>query len=526
MGGAIAALFFDDDRYVIRFPSACWGTLTILLIYLMGRDMFHPVVGCTAAVLYALAPIAIAMANFGRYPSQLQFFTALSVYCFWRTLNGRAELNHRYLLFTTLSVIAMFLSWEPSLLIAPAMIAGAMWIRRGRLQSILRDPWVWCAIGAVAVVMLLQLSHRDFKQSQRMNFGTGASDVALKTMWRYAQFDIAHFLKATSWCADMALPIAGLFGCIALMVRHAFRDAAIYLLTTLLMTSGIIALLLPVDADRYSYFLTPLLILSATASAVAAARALRKLVPQRAPAAWKWYGRMVARAVVVVLLVCAIELSAATMEWDGTFASVNPMARATRYLSGPASFLRERLQPGDIVLGTQPYLLDHQLSRESGGTKRLEQDSTLWLQTRLHLQAVLNDVRPVPLNRRDGTELVPNLASLETVFAQPRRLWFVVEKGHFNRLNVDEVDSFLRQHMDIVFEDSEAVVLIRDRRHRTAKLRSRDERTLHGAQTDFLRKDAAIIPWVIGDAAGPARSVILNPTEDRDDAGPPSLRFR
>jgi hypothetical protein len=80
--------------------------------------------------------------------------------------------------------------------------------------------------------------------------------------------------------------------------------------------------------------------------------------------------------------------------------------------------------------------------------------------------------------------------------------------------------------MDIVFEDSEAVVLIRDRRHRTAKLRSRDERTLHGAQTDFLRKDAAIIPWVIGDAAGPARSVILNPTEDRDDAGPPSLRFR
>jgi Dolichyl-phosphate-mannose-protein mannosyltransferase len=157
VGGALAALFFDDDRYVIRFPSVCWGTLTIILIYVIGRDMFHPVVGLVAAALYAFAPVPLAMANFGRYPSQLQFFTGLTTYYFWRTLAVPGPLNRRYLLFTTLSVIAMFLSWEPSLLLAPGMIVAALWMRRGRLQTIVGDPRVWCAIGAVAAALLLQI---------------------------------------------------------------------------------------------------------------------------------------------------------------------------------------------------------------------------------------------------------------------------------------------------------------------------------------------------------------------------------
>jgi hypothetical protein len=166
------------------------------------------------------------------------------------------------------------------------------------------------------------------------------------------------------------------------------------------------------------------------------------------------------------------------------------MAQSTRYLGGPAAFLNRNAEPTDIVLGTQPYLLDHHLNRASDGLKQLDQDSTLWLQTRLHLQAVLDDVRPLPLNRRDGTAMVANLDSLTALFAKSKRIWFIAEKGHFNRLNLDEVDAFLRQHMDVVYEDSEAVVLLRDTQHRPAALRNRDERTLLGAQTDYLRKDA------------------------------------
>jgi hypothetical protein len=360
-----------------------------------------------------------------------------------------------------------------------------------------------------------------------MSIGTGASDVALKPMWRYASFDIAHFLKATSWCARDVLPMAGLLGALVLIVRHTFRDSMIYLLFVLLVTSAIIALGLPVDADRYSYFLTPLLVVAVTAATIAAARSLRKLISHPAPAAWNWYARMTARITVFVLFLFAIELSDATVEWDGTLASLNPMAESTRYLGGPAEFLNQHVEEDDIVLGTQPYLLDHQMERASRGDRQLDQNSTLWLQTRLHLQAVLDDIRPLPLNRRDGTAMVANLESLKTIFAQPRRIWFAAEKGHFNRLNVDEVDMFMRQHMDVAFEDSEAVVLVRDTRHRPAAARSRDEKILREAQIDFLRKDTATTPAGIEEGVlNPAANPTFNPTMGRDEAGRPEGRER
>jgi 4-amino-4-deoxy-L-arabinose transferase-like glycosyltransferase len=94
---ALASLVFDDARYVMRFPPVCWSTLTIVLIYLVGRRMFTRRVGLVAAAIYTLAPAVIATSNFGRYLEQLQFLTLLTVYFFWLTIRGPGPLNTRAL---------------------------------------------------------------------------------------------------------------------------------------------------------------------------------------------------------------------------------------------------------------------------------------------------------------------------------------------------------------------------------------------------------------------------------------------
>jgi hypothetical protein len=121
--------------------------------------------------------------------------------------------------------------------------------------------------------------------------------------------------------------------------------------------------------------------------------------------------------------------------------------------------------------------------------------------------------------------MVANLEALTTVFARPNRIWLLVEKGHFNRLNGDEVDAFLRQNMDVVFEDFESVVLLRDTRHRPAAVRHRDEKTLSEAQTDFLLKNAVTIPWN-SSGISVTSGLAPSPTRSQDDGGSPERQER
>jgi len=145
---ALAALVFDDAAYIVRFPAVCWSTLTIWLIFHVGRRWFTTSVGLLAATLYTVAPVCIAMSNFGRYFNQLQFFVLLTMYFFWLTLRGAGPIDRRALWLTAFSFLGLFLTWEASALIAPGMVFAALVQRRGHLRPVLCSPpsgprWCW-----------------------------------------------------------------------------------------------------------------------------------------------------------------------------------------------------------------------------------------------------------------------------------------------------------------------------------------------------------------------------------------------
>src|SRR5262249_14127768 len=103
---ALAELFFDDPIYVIRIPAIIWGTLTIVLMYIVGRGLFRSrQVGLVAATFYTFSPVCIAMSNFGRYFGPLQFFTLLCIYLYWKTVRGTGAIDRRALWLCTAAFV-------------------------------------------------------------------------------------------------------------------------------------------------------------------------------------------------------------------------------------------------------------------------------------------------------------------------------------------------------------------------------------------------------------------------------------
>jgi hypothetical protein len=488
---ALAMAVFRDDCFVVRFPAVCWSMLTLWLIYVAGRRMFrNQAVGLVAAAIYALSPVVIQMTNFGRYFAQLQFMALAVVYFFWLTIEGAGPINRRALWLTVIFFIAMFLSWEASALIAIGMMAGAMIERRGRLRSVLGAPAVYAGMLLILVVIIGQISHRTLRQYERLWYGTGASDITLTPMWRYPDFSLWYYIHEASWNRDYLLPIIGLIAGLALALMHPYRRQARFLLFIFLITAWIQALGLPVKAPRYAYHLTPILILLASAALVAALRALINLGRQawvtRDTSRWRicfgaggW-----ACAIAVIALASGITIQTTEITWAHSAGY-----RLTQYkfadMEAPIKYLRDHLQDGDVVMSTAPHVVDHVL-RLMGSPRDQGLSTDMWPQSKLHLQASLDDHRALPLHRLYGVVMPANMESMREAFSRNGRIWYVVDPTFNHIIQEEEITSYFRQHMEVVYEDFSSIVMLAGEKHRPAFIRLADEAALRTSRAKYL----------------------------------------
>jgi hypothetical protein len=340
----------------------------------------------------------------------------------------------------------------------------------------------------VALVMVVQYSHRQLQLTQMLWYGTGASEAGFKPMWTYPKFDLWYYVWMTGWSRDALVPLLGLGGAGLLALRQGVRAPSGFLLLILLTTCGVMALLLSVKAWRYSYHLMPLLILLAAAALHAGAGHLLQLARTgTGPGRWRPYAYGVATLVVLAGLVLGNGLTLQLTEMEPCRLAgiveipVQHLGRAvlvySDYRAG-ARFVRDRLQAADVVLTDRPQLVDLFLGRPAD----------YFLQSKLHVQAVLDDQRPLPLHHYTATVMLSDLASLEHLFARHQRIWYIARPQVQSVLLDPDVAAFLRQQMDVVYEDFSLVVLCRSgASHRPASLRRVDEQTFQQARANLLR---------------------------------------
>jgi hypothetical protein len=110
-----------------------------------------------------------------------------------------------------------------------------------------------------------------------------------------------------------------------------------------------------------------------------------------------------------------------------------------------------------------------------------------WLESTLIVQATLGDSRAMPRDRRSGTPMIYDISQLKQLFTDHDRVWYCTTRFGQSRINDSSVSKFLRENMDVVYEDFTTAVMLRDNNHRTAPLRVDEEEAGSVASDFYLR---------------------------------------
>ena len=173
------SLTVDSSVFAARLPSVVFATLTIPVLYLLGKTLFGRQVGLLAALLLAIAPLHIRYAQEARMYSMLTFFSLLSLYLFWRAIRtGQLRWWVGFALATALNLYTQQLA----LLLLGVLILFGLWLLlRTRAKPELKREFPfegWHFFGAVGLGGLLYL--RVYKLGAGTVHRTGPIPFALK----------------------------------------------------------------------------------------------------------------------------------------------------------------------------------------------------------------------------------------------------------------------------------------------------------------------------------------------------------
>lgn len=79
------------DPVGMDYMVALIGTLTILMIYLLGKEIFNYKIGLLIALLYATNPLVIAFSNHAWNPNLVPFFMLLTIYGIYKVFGERQD---------------------------------------------------------------------------------------------------------------------------------------------------------------------------------------------------------------------------------------------------------------------------------------------------------------------------------------------------------------------------------------------------------------------------------------------------
>lgn len=109
--------FLGLNEFSIRIPSTVFGTLNVLLIFLLGKILFKKnEIGLSAALFLAISPYAIHFSHFNHEANFALFFFMLGFLLFYSSFN-----KSKYLPFSVLSFCITFITYHPAKIIVPAM---------------------------------------------------------------------------------------------------------------------------------------------------------------------------------------------------------------------------------------------------------------------------------------------------------------------------------------------------------------------------------------------------------------------
>ena len=178
---ALSCFIFGWSDWAVLLPAVVFGTLTTLLLGLMGRSLFDWRTGLLAALIYAFNPFNVFWAQHCFHPSQDQFFALLTIWFFYLAIRQPGKLEPKYLYGACLCFCLLYLSWEGSGFLLP-VLAGALLLMHPGRWGWLRQPQLWIGLHCCWV----SRSHRN------VDAKNGSARLPLPRLWIGTAKPVAH----------------------------------------------------------------------------------------------------------------------------------------------------------------------------------------------------------------------------------------------------------------------------------------------------------------------------------------------
>src|SRR4029079_4396755 len=161
-------MFTDERLLVLRVPTMLFSMATLVLISYVAWKWFDGYVAAVVGVLYAFSPHIIGMSDFGRSVSEVQFFTLLAMWLTYEAVRGTGPPNLKFMYGATLATIAMYLSWEGTVMFLIGLALAVFIHRRRHLKALLASPHLYICSLLIVLAVVAQDSHRIMQQTERL----------------------------------------------------------------------------------------------------------------------------------------------------------------------------------------------------------------------------------------------------------------------------------------------------------------------------------------------------------------------
>lgn len=250
-------------EFAIRLPAMIFACLTTCLIFIMGEKFHSRRAGALAALLYIMMPWSIYWGANSFYPSQLQFFTTLTLLLLHSMLQKDDALPWLYYLLSV-SILLTYFSWEGSGFLLPVFFITAIILTWGRWQW-LKSIHAWVAAFIVIFGVVLQLTFRTVLRAPYTGLGSSRSDVSfLEPAYSSYAFDATYYVSQLTTLNN--LPILLFFMLAVFLIFRNWSMMFLFLITCLVFV--FLTGFLGYYALRYVYFVLPAILVVSSTTAI------------------------------------------------------------------------------------------------------------------------------------------------------------------------------------------------------------------------------------------------------------------
>lgn len=387
---ALSMVFVDDPVLSCRIPSAIFGVLTIVLVFLFTRRMSDSnTLGIVAAALIAFLEVEVAWSRQARMYAEFQFFFVLALYMFYLYIG---DCKRSRLFFAFAAALAAILCHQLGIsLIIIFVICGAL----SRIRSLdLYIPAGTMLVGGIVVSAL------------------GMIDAIGVTVEFHAYYYLEYLLMAFP-----AIVVFGTMGAIRFLQlswRDAWRGYAVLLAVAPLCLLGMLTVLDHGAGGRYVYCILPIFI-------ILFVWYLQKLMG--------WGAQLFKVAVVVIIAATVIIPSGFILACQEDYYEFDPSIQQPEFKAA-YSYVSESRESGDVVIDAWPTV----------GRLYLECDPEYYIYP-------LDYPSKDPSKERyTGTPAIECIEDLEKAVGSHEFGWVVMDEYGWDRQDA-EIDDWIESNM-------------------------------------------------------------------------------